>query len=415
MAVTVCGLILTLISVFCNGTFNTFGKLCREAPDPVIFNLFLCLGTGLSSCAAIALMPLAHPEDPWQIGFTLEGFLAGCALVYATLFTFAAIPLIGLAKGAPTFCTFAILTAFSWGAVGPSNPGPGAPVKSVLLSILAIGLIIGGVVIINFALDIAKRLLPPRDNGKDQPQAVQPQDIEVVHPQDIELDKQPPSSGKDQPQAVQPQEIEVVQPQDIELGKQPPSGGKDQPQAVQPQDIEVVQPPDIELDKQPPSSSGIKRWKAVLGLAFAFASGAFGGSILVPASYVSPEFKGLRVVPSFGLGASTMGLLATAVYSAIWRRNLRKEIRREVVWKGIAAGLVWNIGNVCQIAAMDIEGMPYGIAAPLFHCALAISGTVGIYFFKEITDQKAIAVFWMGVMTLLSGAVCLGLNGPGAE
>lgn len=416
MTVSVGGLLLTLVSAFCNGTFNTFGKLCKEPPDPVIFNACLCVGCGLSSFAVIAFFPLLnHAQGPWPVGFSPQGFLAGGMLVLATLFTFAAIPLIGLAKGTPTWCTFAILTAFSWGAMGPREPGPGAPVKNMPLSILAMLLIVIGVLIINFASKISGALELP--TSAEMPSA-NDQDMAVVIslPDDTAAQEARGRSwsklGEEEVEGLEGTVIGAATAQTAR--PRAPSVAKEV----------VVVPPALadnstaEPEKQPPDNSGNNFAKTVLGLLFAFGSGAFGGSILVPASYVSQELKGLPLLPSFGAGAVIVGILVTLTYWLFVKRqplgNLRKELRLDVVWKGGAAGCIWNTGNICQIIAMDVMGMPYGIAAPIFQCALVVSGIWAIYFFHEVVNRKTIRVFWIGTLILLGGVVCLGMNGPGA-
>jgi len=89
------------------------------------------------------------------VGWTWCGALAGVFLVFATLFSFLAIPLAGLATAAATWSCSAVLVAFLWGAAGPGKVAQ--PMKSVLLSILAVAILIGGVLVLNLRAQLSAR------------------------------------------------------------------------------------------------------------------------------------------------------------------------------------------------------------------------------------------------------------------
>ena len=76
---------------------------------------------------------------------------------------------------------------------------------------------------------------------------------------------------------------------------------------------------------------------------------------------------------------------------------------------------MWNAGNLCQIIAMGVYALPYGIAYPILQAALMVSGLLGIFVFREIVERPAIIVFFTCAGLVVVGAVLLGLFGPGTK
>eukprot|EP00930_Biecheleria_cincta_P099870 TRINITY_DN91483_c0_g1_i1.p1 TRINITY_DN91483_c0_g1~~TRINITY_DN91483_c0_g1_i1.p1 ORF type:complete len:419 (-),score=49.83 TRINITY_DN91483_c0_g1_i1:122-1378(-) len=151
------------------------------------------------------------------------------------------------------------------------------------------------------------------------------------------------------------------------------------------------------------------------GIASAIAVGFFGGSVLVPFKFIPPEAAGLAAVPSFGLGALLAGLIVSAGYWKIARKEgTLPTIEGDQLLAGCASGALWNAGNVCSIIAQSPPySLPYGIAYPILQCALFFGGLWGIFVFKEI-QGNAIVAFWAGAATLAGGIILLSVNGPGA-
>lgn len=106
--------------------------------DPFIFNFWLCIGVFLSSFFSVAFFTITDS----YFGITIEGMVGGFLLVMATLFSFMAIPRIGLAIGQGTWGATAILVSFLWGAVGPERIR--GDLKNVGLSALSIVLLVAG-------------------------------------------------------------------------------------------------------------------------------------------------------------------------------------------------------------------------------------------------------------------------------
>ena len=76
------------------------------------------------------------------------------------------------------------------------------------------------------------------------------------------------------------------------------------------------------------------------------------------------------------------------------------------------SGVIWNLGNVCQLVSMSVYEMPYGVAYPILQASLVVAGLLGICVFGELTDKRAISVFFSASAVVLVGAVLLGLYGP---
>eukprot|EP00746_Dinoflagellata_sp_MGD_P081067 gnl/MRDRNA2_/MRDRNA2_32284_c0_seq1.p1 gnl/MRDRNA2_/MRDRNA2_32284_c0~~gnl/MRDRNA2_/MRDRNA2_32284_c0_seq1.p1 ORF type:complete len:415 (+),score=31.80 gnl/MRDRNA2_/MRDRNA2_32284_c0_seq1:68-1312(+) len=363
--VTMLGLLLAAISAILNGTFPMCGKLCKEAPDPIIFNSMLCIGVLISSVLAIPFILgfLECGSGCSPLGWTWMGALAGVLLVFATLLSFIAIPLAGLATAAATWSCAAVVTSFFWGAVGP--PGIGKSMANVPLCIAAVVTLVAGALVINFSSQIVVKIFgsPGSQSWPEAHDATANED---------------------------PEDTSSVQLSESDNSK------------------------NANTNAEP----GQPRNK-VLGLLIAVLNGFFGGSILVPAAYVEKELQGLPLLPSFGVGCGVAGTLVGLVYVVFFRKDscppkaLAKEFRCEVVVFGILAGFLWNIGNIAQVIAMTNLHMPYGVSYPILQCGLLFAGIWGIYFFKEVSDGKTILTFWLGAVILIGGVVVLGLNGPG--
>ena len=118
-----------------------------------------------------------------------------------------------------------------------------------------------------------------------------------------------------------------------------------------------------------------------------------------------------------GLGALLGGaLLTSAFYFYFASRGEAPALElRSTLWAGLLSGLVWNAGNLCQIIAMGVYALPYGIAYPILQAALMVSGLLGIFVFREIVERPAIIVFFTCAGLVVVGAVLLGLFGPGTK
>eukprot|EP00038_Savillea_parva_P002608 m.115843 g.115843 ORF g.115843 m.115843 type:complete len:347 (-) comp10894_c1_seq4:137-1177(-) len=338
------GFIFAALSAVCNGSFAALSKVYPN--DPQVFNLQLCFGVLVSSMLA----PAFYTFSGNTFGVTYYGIIAGLLLVLSTLFSFLAIPRIGLAISQGVWGGVAILVSFLWGAIGPDEIS--SKIRSLPLSVLAIAYLIFGI----YGILLSERFSTSRD-------AEEPDDFEGGERAGLLASQHAMGDG--------------------ETGLQ----RKEEP--INPQ-------------------------RFAAGLVSAILTGCFGGSILVPLSFVPDEYSGIGFLPSFGIGAAGSGLLITGSY-LIYHRATTPSLGKIVCSSlpGMAAGVIWNAGNVFSILAMGPLGnLTYGVAYPIMQCALFVSGLWGIFYFKEVTGTAAIAGFFGSGVVLIGGAVILSLFGP---
>lgn len=371
-----------------NGSFAALAKLPavrRSDIDPVFFSFLCCCGVALSSAAVIPLLQSAGVP----VALSLFGALAGGLFVFASLFSFVAVPLVGLSVAQGVWGGTAIFVAFAWGALGP--PAVRAPLGSVPLSALALALLLAGVAGISFNGEIAAALGRPRRSlslldevlSDGLAHGTQTQEGAGAGVEGEWADGAPAAPPAESARWAQGRAAA-------------PAGG---------------------------ASAPLSAWgRRVAGTASALLVGGFGGSVLVPSKFVPPELSGFGVLPSFGLGALVAGSLVAAAYAGA--RACRGQPLAHgmpgALPAGVASGVVWNAGNACAIYAMSPAGggLNYGVAYPIVQCALLVSGLLGICAFGEIKERGAIVVFFGAAAVLVAGGAVLGFAGPsgaGAE
>lgn len=347
--VTVVGLLLACASAFFNGTFPMLDKLCKEEPDPIIFNSMLCVGVFFSSLVVIPFFPLiTEAGQDFPLGWSWPGALAGVLLVMATLFSFISIHFTGLATGSATWSCSAIVVAFLWGAVGPA--GIQQQMSSKAASVLAIATLVFGALVLNLRSQGAKCLARRQEERSGKIQAA---------PMLEDGDTSQHSSS------VKKSIAGLFCALTVGL-----FGGSILVPA------HYVRP---ELQGLPLLPS------------FGCGAGVVGTLVgFVYWTVVKREPLSMRH------GSS-----------------LSKALRREVIINGIISGFVWNVSNVCQVLAMNHWHMPYGISYPILQCGLVVSGVWGIYYFKESQVRSEKVIFWIGAAILMIGVLLLGVYGPG--
>lgn len=127
-----------------------------------------------------------------------------------------------------------------------------------------------------------------------------------------------------------------------------------------------------------------------IGLCSALACGIWGGSCLVPMHYATGNVKGLGYVISFSIGAISVTILMWLLrymyhlitLSSIWEAyEALPSFHLRVMWApGAAAGILWSMGNVGSILAVEHLGQGVGYSAS--QASLLVSGMWGIFFFK---------------------------------
>ena len=367
------GYLFALGSAFFNGIFVAFMKIPSVAATklhPVLFNGYVSLGVFLSSWLVVPFFQLAGTS----LAFTWFGFLAGAIFVIASSFSFIAASNVGLSTGQGVWGGTAIVVSFLWGTLGPEPIC--APVQSVALSLVAVGLLLFGVLGIVKSVPIGEalgRLCAARARTSAVDSAAVRLHESVV--------------ASDDPVVCHP----VV-------GDPVVGGGA----------------PAVEGNATAAATAASTR---AVGLAAALMVGLFGGSVLVPASFAGETFSGQKAVallPSFGIGALSMALLITGSwYARLLSRGAAPPLHlRAALWAGCLSGATWNAGNLCSIVAINYYSVPFGVAYPILQASLVFGGLLGIFVFGELKDRRAIAVFFASAALVLGGAVLLGMYGP---
>jgi glucose uptake protein GlcU len=360
---TFAGFVLAFASAACNGSFAAFQKLPqvqRAQPHPIVFNAFVSLGVVASSALATPFLPLVG----YAIKFNVLGALAGALFVLATLFSFLAIPRLGLAMAQGTWGGAALLTAFLWGVLGPEHVG--LVPKNWGGSLGGVLMLVTGVVGMVYHADIARRCCGCCGGGGGDTE----------------------QGAGAFPSSEYPEEDSSLLDLEGNSGRGGGGGGN----AARGRDF-------------------------CLGITFALFVGLFGGSVNVPSELTKSygeTLQGLETMPSFGIGTLCMGLIVPLVYFKVIDRNAL-EATGGVHWRalwlpGLLSGTIWNLGNVCSVYAND--SISFAVAQPLMQCALLVSGILGIFVFEEIKGRGNILTFFAFAAVLLLGAALLAVFGP---
>jgi len=137
---TTMAFVLAGLSAFFNGSFPAVSRLpSGPALDPVLFNGLVAVGVFLTSL----MVPLFTGG---AFLFAPAGAAGGAVFVIAALFSFIAIPRVGLATAQAVWSCSAILTSFTWGAFGPGEIA--LPVGDITRTIAALVVLLIGVLII---------------------------------------------------------------------------------------------------------------------------------------------------------------------------------------------------------------------------------------------------------------------------
>jgi len=356
------GFCIAALSAFFNGSFPVWSKATKEEVDPVVFNGLVGLGAFVSSM----IVPLLFNQLDGYVFIPL-GFVGGMLLIGATLCSFLAIPRLGLGPAMALWSCSAILVSFLWGALGPGKIH--SDIKNLPLSMVSLLLLIVGAVVIVGNDAIASKVFGEARDAPLQEDLVKKSNSFVAEP----LTK---SNSK------------------LEVDHDAPSRNFD-------------------------AGAGTK----ILGLAFAMSVGLFGGSILVPSTFIDCQVQNadgscndgtMISVVSFGCGALVAAVIVTQAYWTLSGHSGIPCVSLRTLLIGILSGATWNAGNVAQIVVQAPPfTLAYGIAYPINQCGMLFGGLWGIFVFGEITG-KAVMVFWFGAVFLVGGVILLGLYGPGA-
>lgn len=371
------GYIYAIIATITNGSFLVLYKLESIAHmkiDPIMFQLYASIGIFLLSWLSAAFLPV-NPQYVPGAGNTLVfipyAFLGGVIMILSMTCGFFSCRKIGVALAQGIFGGLAIIVSYIWalaifGEV-PNNIG---------LSIGGITLLVLGITGIAACKNIASYLTtrfsflktyrekPHPPNHRDE---LTNQEIEEDH---VKLEIESNSSNQD-----------------------PPSQSHSSSRHSSQRSInEKLESADF--------------WE---GLIFAVLCGLLGGSSLVPLHYVDVADGGVAYLPSFGTGVMVTAPIVTVIYYKAQGLHIPSLAPPLGIATGIICGMIWNISNIFSIGAIPTLG--YGVAFPIIHSAILISGMWGIILFQEFQFFIfAEEVFFFSGALIVAGAVMISIS-----
>jgi len=154
------------------------------------------------------------------------------------------------------------------------------------------------------------------------------------------------------------------------------------------------------------------RSKFLFGVACALACGFFGGTQNVPLKHAPPEAHGIQYVISFGIGAVAVIAAYTLVYCIVrfamgW--GLPTVNPKISLFPGCSAGILWSLGNVCNIYATLAYGQTVGF--PLVMCNMMVAGCWGVFYYNEAPGWRLRVFFVFSCLVLLGGVTLLTVYG----
>lgn len=355
---TALGFVVAALSAVANGSFAVIFKTKRVASvnlDPILFQFYNTCGVFLS-CWLVVPFLYANKEftqnEAAGIVMTFQplAMVSGALFVMSTVFSFLAVPLLGVALAQGVWGGAAILVALSWGVLVFGDQ------VSLVLAIFSLVMLLAGVSGIALCEGLGARL----SQGWGHP----PLEQEGHLSRKGLLDGEEPYA---------------------ELGA---NLSQDSPS------LSPVPP------TKPKSAYG-------RGLLCAACVGLCGGSTLAPMHYIGADGSGLVFLPSFGAGAILASPLVCLLWFAYFRYRPPLHLSQTLL-PGMLSGFIWNIGNIMSIWAIPRIG--FAIALPLLQTALFVAGLWGIVVFREIRAPAAIAVFFFCGALLLVGASMLSMS-----
>lgn len=160
----------------------------------------------------------------------------------------------------------------------------------------------------------------------------------------------------------------------------------------------------------------------IFGIASACIAGAVNGSLMVflncfqhgcPAIGVS-AYRGSVLAPLAFLPSLSLGILVAqpVIFLLYWGRSMLAGQMPEFHVKttaipGMLTGAFWGMGNFLSMYATVYLGQTIGF--PLTQTCLVITGSWGIFYYKEIQGMKAIGTFVAAALLILAGAALDGM------
>ncbi|KAL4859306.1 hypothetical protein ACK3TF_001045 [Chlorella vulgaris] len=336
------GLLLAALSAICNGSFAVITKLpeTKNIP-PLILNFWMAEGVGLSGILLLAL--------PSRV-FSAWGLLGGALFVISTANAVTAVSLIGVSAATGVWCGVAVLCSFAWGVLVVGDQVDNMQQALAALAVILLG--IAGIVAAAWAGSSEEDTADEAEEGEacalgDEPEA-------AAGAREALLD-----SG------VTRRKWNL----DARTWRQQLGVGS----------------------------------RALLGLLSAVLAGVFGGLILAPMLAAPPGVRGIQFVPSMAFGALLVAPLSTLALTCTGTITFIEATSSRAAGPGILAGAIWNLGNMCCIAAVTHSDLGMTVAMPIMQSGLFVAGMWGICLFKEIRGAWALAAYWASGAVLVFG------------
>lgn len=168
---------------------------------------------------------------------------------------------------------------------------------------------------------------------------------------------------------------------------------------------------------------GFKMTPRESGIAMAALNGLLAGSSLVPLHYAKQQgFQNWSYILSFGMGSLIANLALWCLYILLqlllqYQQQPDSNICKSTwdalpnfyftqLWKrGLMAGILLSIGMFGSILATSALGQ--GVGNSLVQSKIVISGLWGICYYKEISNPKAIRMWFLSATLCVSGILLL--------
>jgi len=153
---------------------------------------------------------------------------------------------------------------------------------------------------------------------------------------------------------------------------------------------------------------GIPCTRRTAGLSAALFNGIWGGSIMVPFQWAPEGTSGLQYLISFAVGAALVTASCLFCLFAYYEFNASKmpSMHFRVMWlPGFTAGVLWSIGNVASILA--VQSLGEGVGYSLCQAALLVSGLWGLFYFDEIVGVRQTSLWLLSAVITVAGMILL--------
>ena len=137
-----------------------------------------------------------------------------------------------------------------------------------------------------------------------------------------------------------------------------------------------------------------------IGFLFSVLSGICFGSQPFPEEFTAENTTEIHFLPSFGVGVMLMIIINCAIL-AVMNKNEQGWYFKECFVPGVVSGMFWSVAFLAILYATEM--IDYSIALSIKQNSICIKVFIGIYWFKEITDKRAIIFTLISLFVVLIG------------